>query len=80
VYELIYDYLAKKRPATKRLAIMFIISLVISSVGVGASLIKLKDIKVIDNYDRRTVFSETLDFKDDLVIASETDRDIQFLC
>ncbi len=79
VYELIYDYLAKKRPATKRLAIMFIISLVISSVGVGASLIKLKDIKVIDNYDRRTVFSETLDFKDDLVIASETDRDIQFL-
>lgn len=78
VFELVYDYMTKRKAATKRLAIMFILALIISSVGVGLSLIKLKDIKIVDSYDRQSVFSETLDFKDDLVITSEIGRSINF--
>lgn len=79
VYELVYDYIVKRKPATRKLAIMFIASLVISSVGVGLSLIKLKDIKIIDIYDKRTVFSETLDFKDDLTITTDIEETIYFI-
>ncbi len=79
VFELVYDYMVKRKPATKRLAIMFALALIVSSVGVGLSLIKLKDIKVVDYLDRKSTFSETLDFKDDLIVTSEVGRSINFI-
>ena len=79
VFELVYDYMVKRKPATKRLAIMFALALIVSSVGAGLSLIKLKDIKVVDYLDRRSTFSETLDFKDDLIVTSEVGRSINFI-
>lgn len=77
--ELIYILLTEKIAPVKRWAIMFLIALVISSVGAGLSLIKLKDIKFVDNYGKSTILSESLEFKDDLIITSETGRTIYFV-
>lgn len=77
--ELIYIALLRKKAPAKRWATMFVIALVMSSVGTGLSLIKLKDIKFIENKDRMTEFKEELDFSDDLLITAEIDQTINFL-
>ncbi len=79
IYELMYDYISKKRPAIKRLAIMFICSLVIFSIGVALSLIKVKDFKFVDAYDQISTYSLDLDFNKNLAITSEVGRTINFV-
>ncbi|MDE6292854.1 MAG: hypothetical protein K2L98_04150, partial [Bacilli bacterium] len=77
--ELAYVLLTEKQAPAKRWAIMFLIALVISSVGAGLSLIKLKDIKFLNYEDRKDVSSTNVDYHDDLVITAAIDETIYFV-
>lgn len=77
--ELIYIALTRKKAPARRWAIMFVIALVMSSFGTGLSLIKLKDIKFVENKDRIVEFSEDLDFSDDLLIRAGIDTTFNYI-
>lgn len=79
LYELLFDYVTVRKPAASRLAIMFAVSLVVASAGVGISLISFKDIKLVEQENQLSVLSDNFEFDDDLTIASDVGRVFTFI-
>ncbi len=70
VLEFVYDFILNKKFAIKRMTLLFLSAIVIFSLGIGASVIKLKDFQFLKN-DQAKIKTQKIKYDENVTFLSD---------
>ncbi len=79
---ILYNFIFGKKIKTDKIALIFIISIILTGTGIGFATIGIKDLYYIDDINSKYYSNQeiTIEMKDDLVIKNDYyDRDVEYI-